>query len=139
MVASNLFATLAGCVFFMAIVAWVSYQKSKGEVDTSDGYFLAGRGLTGVFIAGSVLLSNLSAKQLVGVNGSAYGFNLSSMAWDVTAVFATICMALIFLPSLLHASYSEGLLITIVAKIRHRSGPFSSLTTRQYSDHAHRL
>ena len=45
-----------------------------------------------------MLLSNLSAEQLVGVNGSAYGSNLSSMAWEVTAVFATICMALMFLP-----------------------------------------
>ena len=89
MVANNLFTTLASCVFFMAIVAWVSYQKTKGEVDTRDGYFLAGRGLTGVFIAGSMLLTNLSAEQLIGLNGSAYGFNLSSMAWEVTAAFAT--------------------------------------------------
>jgi SSS family solute:Na+ symporter len=44
MVANNLFTTLASCVFFMAIVAWVSYKKTKGEVDTRDGYFLAGRG-----------------------------------------------------------------------------------------------
>ena len=63
MVANNLFTTLASCLFFMAIVAWISYQKTKGEVDTRDGYFLAGRGLTGVFIAGSMLLTNLSAEQ----------------------------------------------------------------------------
>ena len=70
MVADNLFTTLASCVFLMALVAWISYQKTKGEVDTRDGYFLAGRGLTGVFIAGSMLLTNLSAEQLIGLNGS---------------------------------------------------------------------
>ena len=106
MVADNLFMTLASCAFFMALVAIVSYQKTKGEVDTRDGYFLAGRGLTGVFIAGSMLLTNLSAEQLIGLNGSAYGFNLSSMAWEVTAAFATICMALIFLPRYLAGAFT---------------------------------
>ena len=106
MVADNLFMTLASCAFFMALVAFVSYQKTKGEVDTRDGYFLAGRGLTGVFIAGSMLLTNLSAEQLIGLNGSAYGFNLSSMAWEVTAAFATICMALIFLPRYLAGAFT---------------------------------
>ncbi|MDJ0909321.1 MAG: solute:sodium symporter family transporter [Woeseiaceae bacterium] len=98
--------TLASCTFFMGIVAWVSYLKTRGEVDTKDGYFLAGRGLTGVFIAGSMLLTNLSAEQLIGLNGSAYGFNLSSMAWEVTAAFATICMALIFLPKYLAGAFT---------------------------------
>ncbi len=90
----------------MAAVAWVSYRKSKGAVSSRDGYFLAGRGLTGVFIAGSMLLTNLSAEQLIGLNGSAYGFNLSSMAWEVTAAFATICMALIFLPRYLAGAFT---------------------------------
>lgn len=103
---NNLFMTLASCALFMGLVAWISYQKTKGEVGTRDGYFLAGRGLTGVFIAGSMLLTNLSAEQLIGLNGSAYGFNLSSMAWEVTAAFATICMALIFLPRYLAGAFT---------------------------------
>ena len=80
--------TLVSCAFFMGLVAWVSYVKTRGEVATRDGYFLAGRGLTAVFIAGSMLLTNLSAEQLIGLNGSAYGFNLSSMGWEVTAAVA---------------------------------------------------
>lgn len=90
----------------MAIVAWVSYSKTRGEVSTKDGYFLAGRGLSAIFIAGSMLLTNLSAEQLIGLNGSAYGFNMSSMAWEVTAAFATICMAFIFLPRYLAGAFT---------------------------------
>jgi len=75
-------------------------------VDDKDGYFLAGRGLTGVFIAGSMLLTNLSAEQLIGLNGSAYGFNMSAMAWEVTAGFATIIMALVFLPKYLAGAFT---------------------------------
>lgn len=104
--ANDLTATLLSCLFFMGLVAWISYRKTKGEVDTRDGYFLAGRGLGAVFIAGSLLLTNLSAEQLIGLNGSAYGYNLSSMAWEVTAAFATICMAFIFLPRYLAGAFT---------------------------------
>jgi len=90
----------------MAVVAWVSYSKTRGEVSTKDGYFLAGRGLSAIFIAGSMLLTNLSAEQLIGLNGSAYGFNMSSMAWEVTAAFATICMAFVFLPRYLAGAFT---------------------------------
>jgi len=103
---NDLIFTLASCVFFMGLVGWVSYLKTKGSVDDKDGYFLAGRGLTGTFIAGSMLLTNLSAEQLIGLNGSAYGFNMSAMAWEVTAGFATIIMALVFLPRYLAGAFS---------------------------------
>ena len=99
-------STLVSCVFFMGIVAFVSYQKTKGIADTKDGYFLAGRGLTGVFIAGSMVLTNLSAEHLIGLNGSAYGHNMSSMAWEVTATIATIVMALVFLPRYLSGAFT---------------------------------
>ena len=103
---SNILFTLLSCIFFMGLVGWISYQKTKGSIDDKDGYFLAGRGLTGTFIAGSMLLTNLSAEQLIGLNGSAYGFNMSAMAWEVTAGFATIVMALIFLPRYLSGAFT---------------------------------
>lgn len=106
MALNDLLLTFGSCAFFMAIVAWISYQKTKGEVNTKEGYFLAGRGLTGVFIAGSMLLTNLSAEQLIGLNGSAYGYNMSSMAWEVTAGISTIAMALIFLPRYLTGAFT---------------------------------
>ena len=106
MARSDLIITVLSCAFFMGIVAWVSYLKTRGEVSTRDGYFLAGRGLSAVFIAGSMLLTNLSAEQLIGLNGSAYGFNLSSMGWEVTAALATIAMAFIFLPRYLSGAFS---------------------------------
>jgi len=103
---SDILLTIISCVFFMALVAWISYKKTKGEANTRDGYFLAGRGLSAMFIAGSMLLTNLGASQLIGLNGSAYGFNMSSMGWEVTAAFATICMAFIFLPRYLAGAFT---------------------------------
>ncbi len=103
---SNLLLTLGSCAVLMALVAWISYLKTRGSVSDRDGYFLAGRGLTGTFIAGSMLLTNLSAEQLIGLNGSAYGANLSSMAWEVTAGFAILVMALVFLPRYLAGAFT---------------------------------
>lgn len=90
----------------MSLVAWYSYRASKGSTSDSEGYFLAGRGLSATFIAGSLLLTNLSAEQLIGLNGSAYGYNMSSMAWEVTAAIATIAMAFFFLPRYLRGGFT---------------------------------
>ena len=98
--------TLLSCLFFMGLVAFIAYRQTRGETESSDGYFLAGRGLGAPIIAGSLLLTNLSAEQLIGLNGSAYGFNLSSMAWEVTAAVATVFMAFIFLPRYLAGAFT---------------------------------
>jgi len=90
----------------MGGVAWFSYQKARATTSDSEGYFLAGRGLSAPFIAGSLLLTNLSAEQLIGLNGSAYGFNMSAMGWEVTAAFATIAMAFFFLPRYLAGGFT---------------------------------
>ncbi|MDA1077162.1 MAG: solute:sodium symporter family transporter, partial [Proteobacteria bacterium] len=102
----DLVFTLVSCIGLMLLVALIAYIRTRGTVATRDGYFLAGRGLTGVFIAGSLLLTNLSAEQLIGLNGSAYAFNMASMAWEVTAGFAILLMALVFLPRYLAGAFT---------------------------------
>ncbi|MDG1065023.1 MAG: solute:sodium symporter family transporter [Luminiphilus sp.] len=102
----NITFTLLSCLFFMGLVAFIAYRQTRGETNSAEGYFLAGRGLGAPIIAGSLLLTNLSAEQLIGLNGSAYGFNLSSMAWEVTAAVATVFMAFIFLPRYLAGAFT---------------------------------
>lgn len=98
--------TILSCSFFMVLVAWYAYRRTRGQTRSRDGYFLAGHGLTGTFIAGSLLLTNLSAEQLIGLNGSAYAFNLSSMAWEVTAAVAIVVMAMFLLPRYLTGGFT---------------------------------
>ena len=98
--------TIASCIAVMALIAWISWLKTRGTTKSRDGYFLGGRGLTAGFIAGSLLLTNLSAEQLIGLNGSAYGYNMSSMAWEVTAAVATVAMAFLFLPRYLAGAFT---------------------------------
>ncbi len=87
--------TLITFIGFTILVAVISYVKTKGDDQTTaDGYFLAGRGLPGFVIAGSLLLTNLSAEQLVGTNGQTWSVGMSPMAFEVLAATACIVLAL---------------------------------------------
>ena len=99
---SYVLLTLGSFVFFTALVAVITWWKSRGEdVETNNGFFLAGRSLTFPFIAASLLLTNLSTEQLVGLNGQGYTTGLAVMMWEVVAVVAIVLMALFFLPKFL--------------------------------------
>lgn len=94
--------TLLTFLFFTGAVAFFTWLVTrKDKTNTSDGFFLAGRSLTYPVIAASLLLTNLSTEQMVGLNGEAFSFGLNVMAWEVIAVFALAAMALFFLPRFL--------------------------------------
>ena len=84
---------------FTALVAIISYFATKKTNEKSaDGYFLGGRSLTAGVIAGSLLLTNLSTEQIVGLNGSAYSEGILVMAWETLAAIAMVVTALFLLP-----------------------------------------
>ncbi len=86
-------------ILFTTLVAVLTWWITRGKGTESDeGFFLAGRSLTGVFIAGSLLLTNLSTEQLIGLNAGAFKEGLSVMAWEVIAGFSLVILALVFLP-----------------------------------------
>lgn len=94
--------TVATFIAFTVLVAVLSWWKTRDDdLSTKEGYFLAGRGLPGIVIAGSLMMTNLSAEQLVGTNGQAFAGNMSTMAWEATSAFALIVLAFVFLPKLL--------------------------------------
>ena len=96
-------------LLFTSLVAVISYLATrKTNENSSDGYFLGGRSLTAGVIAGSLLLTNLSTEQLVGLNGSAYESGLSVMVWETLAAIAMIVTALFLLPR-----YLKGGLTTV--------------------------
>ena len=99
--------TLSSFIGFTALVLGVSYYLTrKKDASSSEGYFLAGRGLTGWVIAASLLLTNLSTEQMVGLNGQGYMFNMSGMGYEVGASLALIIVAFFFLPRYLKKGYA---------------------------------
>ncbi|MFV0360568.1 solute:sodium symporter family transporter [Tropicimonas sp.] len=92
---------------FTALVAVLSYYWVRGtDEHQSDGYFLGGRSLTAPVIAGSLLLTNLSTEQIVGLTGQAYSEGILVMAWETLAAIAMVVTALVLLPRYLRTGVS---------------------------------
>lgn len=84
---------------FMIVVAFITWRKVRGhDIDTSDGYFLAGRSLSGWVIAGSLLMTNLQASNFVGMSANAYDVNMAVMGYEVTSGLVLIVVALFLVP-----------------------------------------
>jgi len=89
---------IATFIFFTALVAVGSYYFTGKTENSSDGYFLGGRSLTAGVIAGSLLLTNLSTEQIVGLNGQSYTEGILVMCWETLAAIAMVVTALFLLP-----------------------------------------
>ena len=85
--------------FFVAFYSW--FKLRKENLSSQDGYFLGGRSLTGVVIAGSMLLTNISTEHLIGMNGSSYKNGFIIIAWEVTSAIALVAAAVYFVPKYL--------------------------------------
>ncbi|KGM98001.1 transporter [Clostridium novyi A str. 4552] len=91
--------TIMSFIFFTALVGIITYFKTRGDsVDSNDGYFLGGRSLTAGVIGGSLLLTNLSAGNFVGMSAQAYTNNMCVMGWEVTSGIVLVLVALFLLP-----------------------------------------
>jgi SSS family solute:Na+ symporter len=97
--------TVQIAVFFIvtAMIGFITYIKCRqaapmeGESVGAENkeIFLAGGGLTWIFVAGSITLTNLSTDQLVGMNGN----QMALLAWwELSAVVGLIILAKVFLP-----------------------------------------
>jgi solute:Na+ symporter, SSS family len=74
---------------------WKCRRAKIHSSDSNQEFFLAGRGLSWFFIAGSITITNLSTEQLVGMNGN----QMALLAWwELSAVVGLFILAKVFLP-----------------------------------------
>jgi solute:Na+ symporter, SSS family len=119
-------------VFFglTTLIAALTYWKVhgagavRGEGDGSTKeVFLAGGGLTWIFVAGSITLTNLSTEQLVGMNGNQM---LLLAWWELSGFVGLLMLAFIFVPiyyrnncttvtELLEKRYDGGSIRTVIS------------------------
>ena len=98
------FIVATGAVAFFTIRIVRGMKKSD---NATEEYFTGGRALAWPVVAGSLLLTNLSTEQLVGLNGAVFGDKaLVGIAWEALAAFAMIATALIFLPKYLASGFT---------------------------------
>ena len=91
--------TFVGFTVFVALYSW--YRMRKDKMNSSDDYFLGGRSLSGIVIAASMLMTNISTEHLIGMNGSSYKNGFIIIAWEVTSALALVVAALYFIPKYL--------------------------------------
>ncbi|OCQ52121.1 putative symporter YidK [Photorhabdus australis subsp. thailandensis] len=93
---------------FTLLVAGFSYYKTHNSrlTKSTEGYFLGGRSLTGIYIGSSMLLMNLSTEHLIGLNGLAFRTGFIVMAWEVIAAMTIVLFAIYFLPKYLKLGIS---------------------------------
>jgi len=98
------FIVATGAVAFFTVRIVRGMKKSD---NATEEYFTGGRALAWPVVAGSLLLTNLSTEQLVGLNGAVFGDKaLVGIAWEALAAFAMIATALIFLPKYLASGFT---------------------------------
>ena len=93
---------LVAFVAFIAFVIGVSLYASRGE-ETEEDYFLAGRRLSWWLIGFSLIASNISTEQFVGMAGRGYELGLAIASYEWMAAVTLVIVAIFFLPRFLKA------------------------------------
>ncbi|SFV17708.1 sodium/sugar symporter [Pseudoduganella namucuonensis] len=98
------FTSLDTFVFFIyfVIVAsyglWVYKRKQKGSGSASHDYFLAEGSLTWWAIGASLIASNISAEQFIGMSGSGFKIGMAIAAYELMAAATLVIVAVFFMP-----------------------------------------
>ena len=76
---------------------YIYYKKKTASADSKD-YFLAEGSLTWWAIGASLIASNISAEQFIGMSGSGFKIGLAIAAYEWMAAATLIVVAVFFLP-----------------------------------------
>lgn len=125
-------AVFVALTVLIAALTWWKVHGSaaaKGAAPAEHGstreIFLAGGGLTWLYVAGSITLTNLSTEQLVGNNGNQM---LLLAWWELAGFFGLLILAFVFVPiyyrnncttvtELLERRYHGGSVRTVISAI----------------------
>lgn len=87
----------AGYIIFVILFGlWIS--RRKGGNETSEDYFLAGKSLPWWIIGGSLIASNISAEQFIGMSGDGFRFGLAIATYEFMAAATLLLVAWLMLP-----------------------------------------
>ncbi|MFN4254779.1 MAG: sodium:solute symporter family transporter [Saprospiraceae bacterium] len=87
-------------VYFFIVAGyglWIYNRKKKAAADTKD-YFLAEGSLTWWAIGASLIASNISAEQFIGMSGNGFTVGIAVAAYEWVAAIALIIVAVFFMP-----------------------------------------
>ena len=121
------FATIDYVIFliYFVVVAgygfWI-YSKQKKESASSKDYFLAEGSLTWWAIGASLIASNISAEQFIGMSGNGFTVGIAVAAYEWIAAIALIIVAVWFIPV-----YLKNKIFTMPQFLKQRYNETTSL------------
>lgn len=92
--------TVVFLIYFVIVAAygiWI-YRRKKHRQETSTDFFLAEGSLTWWAIGASLIASNISAEQFIGMSGSGFKLGLAISAYEWLAAASLIIVAVFFMP-----------------------------------------
>src|SRR5215510_7160877 len=95
------FADYAVFILYFVLVAsygyWIYRKKKKAVTDTKD-FFLAEGSLTWWAIGASLIASNISAEQFIGMSGDGFFAGVAVAVYEWVAAIALVIIAVWFIP-----------------------------------------
>ena len=88
------FIVIVGIAFYVA-------RKPKDHDRNAEDYFLAGRSLPWWIIGASLIASNISTEQIIGMNGTAFESGIAVISYSLLSVITILVVARFFLPKFL--------------------------------------
>ena len=85
------------CLLIILMGYFVSREK-KGHIKDSNDYFLASKALPWWAVGASLIASNISAEQFIGMSGSGFALGLAISTYEWMAAATLIIVAIFFLP-----------------------------------------
>ena len=91
------YAFFIGYILLVVVFGvWIS--RKKGGNQTSKDYFLAGKSLPWWIIGGSLIASNISAEQFIGMSGDGFRFGLAIATYEFMAAATLLLVAWLMIP-----------------------------------------
>lgn len=91
----DLIVFIGWIVIVIGFGLWISYRSKQ---ETTQDYFLASKSLPWWAVGGSLIASNISAEQFIGMSGSGYVIGLGIASYELMAAITLILVAKFFLP-----------------------------------------
>src|SRR5882762_9583768 len=88
-------------IYFILVAGygyWVYNRKKKASITATHDFFLAEGSLTWWAIGASLIASNISAEQFIGMSGNGFSIGIAVAAYEWIAAIALIIVAVWFIP-----------------------------------------
>ncbi len=87
-----------GYCLLIILMGYLVSREKKGHVKNSNDYFLASKALPWWAVGASLIASNISAEQFIGMSGSGFALGLAISTYEWMAAATLVIVAIFFLP-----------------------------------------